>query len=230
MRYRALVVTALLSACGGDAVMQTQGVARPTADAGCPATESNPYGVCYPTSDIGDGIGSRIADFCFGAPSPTCLASLYDPDDEESRKLLVITVTALWSNPSNEQTDFILGSNFTGANMNGVSWANELAPLGVVFGQFIDDGATPGVGATTSVSELASWIADHDITNVYEWTDPGNAGLGVFFDAAAIPLNMYIDLRSMEILAIDVGLDAAMMQTIKHWLKWVASNPPMTPP
>jgi hypothetical protein len=56
--------------------------------------------------------------------------------------------------------------------------------------------------------------------------DPGNNNLGVFFDAAAIPWNANIDVRTMEILSAGVGYDGTEKADIQTWVDWVGSNPP----
>jgi len=193
--------------------------------------------------------GARISNFAFtgyewntdasGTPINTMTATVktihlgdfYDPMGKGNPaviggapiKIIHLTVAALWCGPCNDETDFIAGANYTGTNTSNASWAKELASMGVVFVQAIDDGQTPGTGAT--LTDLNTWIGRHqnDFTTM---VDPGNAGLGVFFDAAAIPFNMNIDARSMEILSSDVGFDEQMDQTIENtYLKWVNSNP-----
>jgi hypothetical protein len=226
------------------------------ATTGTPADVSaNQGAVCYPTTDIGTNprtgtiSGSRIADFAFtgypetsnltplGQPSATStvhLGDYYDPNQlgipgiigGVPIKLIHLTVAAVWCNPCNEETDFIAGANYTGANTGGASFASELAPLGVVFVQAIDDGPVVGTGAT--ISDLNQWIApakhNNDFTTM---VDPNNSNLGVFFDAAAVPFNANIDARSMEILSTDVGFDTQLDVTIKQqYLSWINANPP----
>jgi hypothetical protein len=229
------------------------GVKGPTIIQNCAATDMNGYQVCYPTSDIGTTAragtvaGSRIANFAFSGYTTTDTAKIdtttaktqtirlsdfFDPMQKgvtgiiggKPIKIIHLTVAALWCGPCNEETDFISGANYTGYNTAGAAFATELAPLGVVFVQAIDDGATPGIGAT--ITDLNTWIGRHN-NDFYTMVDPSNSNLGIFFDAAAIPFNMNIDARSMEILSADVGFDTQMDQTIKSkWLTWVAANPP----
>ncbi len=218
------------------------GVTGPTITQDCSAADQNGYGVCYPTQDIGTGarsgavFGSRIANFAFtgykatnenvlGQPTSTQTIHLGDYFDPQQKgvpgiidgvpiKLIHLTVAAVWCGPCNEETDFITGANYTGANTGGASFAKELAPLGVVFVQAIDDGPVVGIGAT--LSDLNGWIAssrhNSDITTM---VDPNNSNLGVFFDAAAVPFNANIDASTMEILQTEVGFDTQMDQTIK---------------
>ena len=235
------VFTSLLFGCGS-APPGDPGMPAPTPET-CDATQQNPYGVCYPTQNIGTGArvgstpGSTIQNFAFtGLPAnnltpldPTQaqsasttvrLSNYYDPQGKGIPgvingvpiKIIHLVVSALWCNPCNEETDFMTGANYTGANTGGASFAAELAPLGVVFVQAVDDGPVVGTGAT--LFDLGTWITRHK-NNFTTTVDPGNANLGVFFNAAAIPFNANINAKTMEILSEDVGFDTTMDQTIK---------------
>jgi hypothetical protein len=226
------------------------GVNGPTITQNCSPTDLNGYQVCYPNQDIGTTArsgqvaGNRISNFAFTgyqATDTTMLATsstktvhlgdFYDPQQKGVPgiiggvpiKIIHLVVSAVWCNPCNQETDFVTGANFTGANTGGASFATELAPLGVVFVQALDDGPSVGTGAT--ITDLNTWITNHK-NNITTFLDPGNANLGVFFDAAAIPFNMNIDARSMEILSADVGFDTGLDSTIKSkWIPWINANP-----
>jgi hypothetical protein len=89
--------------------------------------------------------------------------------------------------------------------------------------QALSDGPTFGTGAT--ITDLNNWVTHHqnDFTTM---VDPGIQNLGVFFDGAAVPFNMNIDARSMEILSTELGFDTAMDNTIKNQvLPWIDANP-----
>lgn len=246
-------VCSFFAACSSAPPPDPGVTAPPSQTTDCAAGDKNGYGVCYPTTDIGtqartnftaSGIpGSRISNYAFtgypatdttvlapGTTTTVHLAQYYDPQQKGVPgiiggvpiKVIHLTVAAVWCGPCNEETDFIAGANYTGQNTGGASFATELAPLGVVFVQAIDDGPTVGTGAT--LSDLNGWITHHknDFTST---VDPGNANLGIFFDAAAVPFNMNIDARSMEILSSEVGFDTAMDQTIKSKILPFVSNP-----
>ena len=245
--------SSVLFACSAS-VPPDPGQPGPTVTTSCADGDKNPFGVCYPTSDIGTGArtnfsangtaGQRIANFAFtgyagadtnvltaGTPTTIHLANYYNPDLQPIPnviggtpvKLIHLTVAAVWCNPCNQETDFISGANWTGANKAGAAFAKELAPLGVVFIQALSDGPVVGTGAT--MNDLNSWINKHqnDFTSML---DPGVQNLGVFFDAAAVPFNMNIDARSMEILSSEVGFDTQMDLTIKNQiLPWIDNHP-----
>jgi hypothetical protein len=188
--------------------------------------------------------GQRIANFAFTGFEPTNtsivtadspqtirLAHFYNPNlqtipnaiGDVPVKLIHLTVAAVWCGPCNMETDFISGGNWTGANTNGVSFAKELAPLGVIFVQALSDGPVMGTGAT--LDDLAGWINHHQ-SDFTEMLDPNVQNLGVFFDGALVPFNMNIDARSMEILSAAPGFDTGMGDDIKsRVLPWIDSHP-----
>jgi len=211
------------------------GVCYPTADIGTGARSS--FG--------SNGTpGQRIANFAFtgyqavdtslvqsGSPSAVHLARFYNPSLDAIPnliggvpvKLIHLTVAAVWCGPCNEETDFISGGNWTGTNPAGVSFAKELAPLGVIFVQALSDGPVVGTGAT--LTDLDAWIHHHQ-SDFTELLDPNVENLGVFFDGASVPFNMNIDARSMEILSSETGFDTTMDDTIeKQVLPWIDSHP-----
>jgi hypothetical protein len=200
-------------------------------DSGTTSGPTNPYGVPYPTANLGTQArtgtvaGNVIENYKFlGFPNATpgsltkdtgalqdiSLADYFDPKNKKY-KLLHISVAAVWCNPCNQETDELIGD------------VASLAQEGVVLIQALDDGPIEGVGAT--LGNLTQWIANKgvDYTMVL---DPGNNNLGVFFDAAAIPWNANIDVRTMEILSAGVGYDGTEKADIQTWVDWVGSNPP----
>lgn len=210
----------------GDIAERTQGLPAPFLldAAACQPENQDPYGACYPTTDLGDAPGDRLANDCTeGLPTAFCWSGFYDPEQQlgqgdEGLKLLVITTAAIWATSCSEETDFITGSNASGANLKGTSWLNEFAPAGVVFAQFL-------VGATPAA--IATWVTQHDAQSIYEGYASDDPLLS---DGAAIPTSVYVDLRSMEILAVTIGFDIHMDATIQQWLSWIATHAPMTPP
>lgn len=158
------------------------------------------------------------------------LADFYDPqqkgvkgilDDAQGNpipiKVIHVSVAGLWCEYCQQETDFMTGSNHWGTNTSTppASWATELAPLGVVFVQAIDDGITVGTGAT--IADLKTWIGWHT-SDVTTMLDPGNANLGVFFNGSGIPFNADIDARTMEILDAEDGFDSHTDVTIQQTL------------
>ncbi len=170
-------------------------------------TDLNPDGVAYPTPAAGYGRsarlgskpGSIIQNFKFlGYPSsdPTksslqtiSLANFYDPCNKRY-KVLHITVAGVWCQPCNMETDALVAAK------------SMLDSEQVVVIQALDDG--PIVGTPATKMDLDYWVKNH-MVNFTEMLDPGLQNLGGFFDAAAIPWNADIDVRTMEILDAAVG-------------------------
>jgi len=227
------VLLGLLVACGGR-TDRLEGLAGPTEG---PTCDANPYGVCYPADHVGTAVGDRIANFRFRGfrspgtytvdemttPQELALADYYDPDGELGVKILHVMVNTRWCGPSNEEADFVSGANYTGQNTGGASFARELEPLGVRFLEVLVDGI---VGQPATLDDLRAWIVDHDIDYTAA-VDPHYGELGPLFTTAAIPFNMVIDARSMQILATSVGFDTQLDASVKSWVTWVDTHPPM---
>jgi hypothetical protein len=202
--------------------------------------DTNPYGVAYPTANLGTSArkgtvaGNVIANYKFlgypnADPSQTtnvgqglqtvALADYFDPQ-VKTYKLLHLGVAAVWCVPCNDETNALAGA-----------LTQQLAQSGVVFVQALDDGPTLGIGATPT--NLNAWISGVGRAvkpappiNFTDVLDPGNANLGAFFPAAAIPWNAYIDPRTMEILYADVGYSGDPQGDAQTWLDWISKNPP----
>ncbi len=188
---------------------------------------TNPDGVAYPAKGIGvasrDGTkkGSVIQNFKFlgyptagatlngkGSLTTVALADFYDPDAKKF-KLIHLVVSAVWCAPCNAETDAIVAA-YPG-----------LAEQGVVVVQGLSDGPDQSKGATKL--DLDAWIDDHK-SNFTQFLDPSVQKLGVFFKAAAVPWNAYVDPRSMEILYSNVG-GVDVKKTAQTYLDWVKANP-----
>lgn len=168
-------------------------------DAGADAPtggDLNPYGVAYPTDHLGTNAragatrGNRIANVSLQgyAPGSTTLgkvsfANLYDPQGK-THDVVIVVAGALWDSFTPKTLDAIKGS------------PKRIATLAV-----LGEGTSPGVPAT--LANLSSFRA------LYPWAttalDAGSAVFGVFFDAAAVLLVMFIDARTMEIAQSGVG-------------------------
>ncbi len=201
------IASAAACSGGGDIVPGGTGgdAAATSPDSG---TGLNPDGVPYPslaagyghTARSGDTPGSVIADFSFhgrlaGSTELTTisLSRYYDPCNKRY-KILHLSVAAVWCEPCSEETIAVV------ADLS--SSDSVLDKDKIVFIQALDDGPTEGVPAT--VSDLDYWITQNH-SNFTEMLDPGLKNLGGFFDAAAIPWNSDIDVRTMEILDSNEG-------------------------
>jgi hypothetical protein len=177
----------------------------------CAPRDLNPYGVCYPTSDLGLDAGQVLPNGCFAGPNVSfCLAQLYDPQQRFAARLIHIAFVAKWVGVSMEEVDFIAGTDLTGANVSRVSWATELPD--VVFVDVVMDASPP---ASSVVADLQAWMsANGNVLTV------SNDTLGVFFNSTSVPTNVDIDPKTMHILDSTLGFDTNLDQTLK---KLVAS-------
>ncbi|HEY2511106.1 MAG TPA: hypothetical protein VGI39_09630 [Polyangiaceae bacterium] len=197
---------ASLEACSSEAAPRT-GVDPGSPSAG-QGSELNPDGVPYPAPSgayghlarSGSTPGSVLKNFKFlghadgsGALSTVALADYYDPCNKRY-KILHLSVAAVWCEPCNQETSAVVADR--------ASPEGTLAADKVVFLQALDDGPTEGTPAT--VSDLDYWIKSHG-SNFTEMLDPGLANLGGFFNAASIPWNADIDVRTMEMLTSSEG-------------------------
>lgn len=177
-------------------------------DAGAlPTTDVNPYGVAYPTGDIGTNArrgntaGQRIRNFAFpgyrdgsvrGSIVNVSMVDYFDPQQKLAPpvKLIHLTAAGRWDTYSNTE-------------------ANQAMPLidslradGVVWITVIVEGTTPGNAST--MADLDPFALAHPLKAPIV-LDPGAASLGAFFSQAALPWNGWIDARSMEILSSAEG-------------------------
>jgi hypothetical protein len=226
---------------GGSGQDSGRGVAPPDGSTGA----TNPYGVAYPTSNIGiiarSGTsstatpGNIIANFSFlgyvntdpgtptsvqSAPTTIHLADFYDPA-EKKYKILHLNVAARWCAPCNDEADELTGTPPYGTG--GSSVAKGLASDGIAVFSLLTEGTTLGTAAT--LSDLKTWVTGKGVDYTMG-IDPEQAMLGVFFTAAAIPWNADVDARTMEILEQGEGVSSTFLGDIEDWATWVKQNPP----
>lgn len=190
------------------------------ADAGVDASESeadggdggalpnvNPYGVAYPTGDIGttarrgNTAGQRIRNFSFagyrdaaarGTITNVSMVDYFDPQQKLSPpvKLIHLTAASRWDTYSNS------------AATQATPLIDSLRADGVVWITVLVEGTSAGVAST--MADLDAFATAHPLKAPMV-LDPGASALGVFFDQAALPWNAWIDARSMEILSAAGG-------------------------
>ena len=186
-------------------------------------TEVNPYGVAYPTKNLGyqaragNRPGSIMRNYKFlgyrdGDRSKTEVISMADYFDPEMKahKVIHFSAGALWCPPCNAEAEALVP---------------EIAGLKtkkVTVIQAIIEGDARGSGSTAD--DLNVWQQRHKI-NFTIFLDPQQGNLGQFFEAAAIPWNAYLDARSMEVLESGVGYNSDQASTYEMWSKWIDANP-----
>jgi hypothetical protein len=222
-----------------------------------PPSVKNPYGVPYPTDNIGiiarggtsatSTPGNVIQNFAFlgyfnadqgtltvdtGSPTIISLADFYDPAMKKY-KVLHLNVAARWCSPCNDEADAL---TCQGPNMPASSGSYCSGATGVTAKELATDGAaifsllTEGTseGTGSTVSDLKIWVTGKSI-DYNMGIDPEQQNLGVFFNAAAIPWNADIDTRTMELLDQGEGYDGMLQQDIENWVTWVDNNKPSYP-
>jgi thiol-disulfide isomerase/thioredoxin len=216
-------VSVLVAACSGaSSSEQDPGIAGNELPG---AKEVNPYGVAYPTKNLGQNPraggtpGNVVRNFKFlGYPGggeavarglqTMQLADYFDPEMRKN-KIIMVSVAGVWCGPCQEET------------RSTVPIAKELEAKGVVLLQALGDGPIQGKGATKE--DLDGWVQRFSV-NFNIVLDPDLKNMGPFFERGAIPFNMVVDARSMEILYAGTGATANDKQAEKY-LAWVANNP-----
>jgi hypothetical protein len=156
----------------------------------------NPYGVPYPTDNIGTNArsgsqrGDRVKNHNFQGYQPSsstlgkvALADFYDPQGKKYDAVVMVGAT-LWSSVDQPTLNAISGST------------RRIATVAV-----LGEGTSPGTPAT--LTNLATFRTKN--TFAATGLDAGFTMLGVYFDAAAVPFVMVIDARTMEIASAAVG-------------------------
>ena len=188
--------------------------------------ETNTYGVQYPTTDIGTAprkgsvAGQRIKNFKFlgyvngdvASPLTTvALADYFDPEQKVAPapvKLIHLQAAGRWCVYCQNETKDL------------TPMVEELRNLGIVWVTTVAEGGTPGTAS--KLDDLNKWIAAYKVQNTTV-LDPGNASLGIFYKAAALPWNAWIDARSMEIISYAEGYGGNIRKEVdKELAAWAA--------
>jgi hypothetical protein len=190
------------------------------------APDMNPYGVEYPTQNIGTSsrsgtkAGNRMANYKFlgypdGNPAnglqPMSLAQFFDPEGR-TYKLIHIQASGVWCVYCQKETEVVvpLKQKF---EQRKVVWLVSLAE-------------GPTQGTPSKQKDLDGWIAEFKSPYPHV-LDPGNKNLGVFYDAAALPWNANINAKTMEILQAGTGAhttEASIMTELDEWLEQIDSG------
>ncbi len=186
----------------------------------------------YPTAHLGTNPragatpGDVIHDYAFSGYRATGgvldtsqlrtvrLADYYDPDGKKGLKVLHIIAAARWSAPD--------GAEVQAA----VTATSSLAANGGVFLVVMGQGAS--VGANATKTDLDAWVTKY-APHFSIALDPGFALLSQMWDVSAVPFNVDVDLRSMEILQASVGAPADLATAVQTQIDWVNSHPPSWP-
>jgi peroxiredoxin len=189
-----LTVLAFLgTGCQADAV----------ASAGAPVCESGEaQGSCsgstssYPSGSFGTNVGSKVENLDFLTPEGETI-TLQDLRAGGDKTLLLVSTTAGWCSACIEEQPF-LESFFQTYSCEG---------LDVMVAVFEDAQYAP-----VNESHAGQWKTQYGLSfNVFadpekSWSD--------YYDVSMAPMNMLIDLCTMEILEIHTGSDPALLETL----------------
>ena len=189
---------------------------------------ANPDGAPYPTDHIGGAEraggrpGDRIPNFTFQAYvdgdraaglKTISLADYYDPTGKRA-KVLDLQVSAVWCAVCSEVTRAT------------VPVKEKLRQEGAIILDVFVAGTSPSAGP--SGSEVESWMSKHgsNVTTAIDVRGRRLRGIGV--DPNAVPYDILIDLRTMEILDSSVGapLNFDVAKYVREGLQYVASHDP----
>jgi hypothetical protein len=145
-----------------------------------------------------------------GDLTPVALSDFYDPTGMKYRVIRLV-VAASWCGPCNQEADFVVTNKIP----------ETVAADGGVFIQALSDGPIVGTGATQL--DLEAWITKHALN--FSAVLDGDNKLGPFWLQDAIPENITIDARSMEILAKEAGFGQGILSEMQNWISWTKNNP-----
>ncbi|MCW5834663.1 MAG: redoxin domain-containing protein [Labilithrix sp.] len=213
----ALVVAAACSS--------SDGAQAPFPDPDLPLVEANPDGEPYPTDRIGgtkrSGTrpGDRMPNLTFrayrsgraGGLETVSLAEYFDPT-QARHKVLHLQIAATWCAICSSELEATM------------SVVDELEARGIRFLEVIVSGATAGKGP--SLAEVDAWIDRHG-TTFPTGIDVAARRLGALgVNGAAMPHDILLDTRTMEILDSSVGAPVDVAKYVLEALRFVEENPP----
>jgi hypothetical protein len=217
----------LLVACFGVLVPSCKSDEPPDfADPNVPPVETNADGDPYPTDHLGGNPrrggtrGDRIPNFAFQAYrdgnraaglSPISLSEFFDPK-QKKHKILHLQVAATWCTICSSELEAT------------VSVKDPLLERGVVFFEVVVAGASFARGP--ALSEVDEWIDRHK-TNFSTGIDVQARRLGgIGVSTTAMPHDIMIDTRTMEILDSSIGAPLDVAKYVGDGLRWVNEHPP----
>jgi hypothetical protein len=196
-------------------------------DPDIPLVAANVDGDVYPNDNIGGRKrlgkrpGNRMPNFTFkayrngrGAGLETVsLAEYYDPAQKRN-KVLHIQVAATWCAICSSELEAT------------VPITAEMKAKGIEFLEIVVSGATAGAGP--GQGELDNWVDRHK-TNFPTAIDVRGRRLAVLgVNTSAMPHDILIDTRTMEILDSSVGAPLDVAKYVNDGLTFVTTSPPST--
>lgn len=150
----------------------------------------------YPSAPFGVVEGAVIEDLTF----PTwdgSTTSLSELRADENKKLLLLTTSAGWCAACIEEQPFLRQLHID----------NEARGLTVLVSVFEDSDTN-----AADEAYAAEWREIHDLP--FDVLVDADTQLGAYYDTALTPMNMFVDLDTMEMIKIGVGADRGLVESI----------------
>lgn len=230
-RAFAFVAVSLVAACSATFVAACSatlvGEGSPVADGGTPnegtdaaaaSARKNPYGVPYPTKNLGFGArsgetpGAVLPDVALVGYRPgadttgeVALADVFDPEGR-THDLVAVMLCASWNEPSNALMASL-----------GQKSPSRVALLAVL-------GESGSAGNPATLESLTTWRPKVPAT-VHNLLDPGWSTL-VGLRATSVPYVVLLDARTMEIVNVQAGAPADPAATFESVREAVRARAP----
>lgn len=105
-----------------------------------------------------------------------------------------------------------------------MSVKEPLAAEGVVFFEVVVSGAIAGTGP--SLGEVDAWVSRHQANFSIGIDVRARRSGTIGVDPSAMPHDILIDTRTMEILDSSIGAPLDIVKYVRDGLRWVEDNPP----
>lgn len=150
----------------------------------------------YPDGPYGLGAGDVLADLTFtGADGAEF--SFGDVFADPKHRVLLVTTTAGWCTACIEEQPKLKALH---DELNGKG-------LQIVAAMFEDADFSPA-----TVQQIADWDARYDLP--YPLVLDADFKLGAYYDETLTPMNMIVDVDTMEILKVTTGFDEAVVRAV----------------
>ncbi len=175
----------------------------PMPDADLTSVATNPDGVAYPASNIGGRArsasqpGQTFPDLTLegvrsaataDTPAVVSMAEYYDPEGLRNDLLHVMAIF-MWCPHCNNETNSL-------AQIAGWQTSHRVAAVQIAMQNY--DGGAPGW------SDVQQWARSHNLA-IPVLVDAQGSELGQYFPVNAVPVNIAVDPRTMEVLSVDIG-------------------------
>ncbi|MFN7131308.1 MAG: TlpA family protein disulfide reductase [Myxococcales bacterium] len=194
---------AALTACGPGPEKQPTDNNTPPEEQDPGLDPENPTGgPAYPEGPYGTRVGDVVRNFALygfrtgsGSYVNVRLSDFYDADGSKNYKVMWINVAAGWCGPCRaEQPDMVKKCDANASKglvcYTALTDNNDYKPADKEF--------------------IEGWGAQYKIKHAL--VHDGTTKWGYYFDKAATPMNMLVDTRTMKILYLGTGYDAAAIE------------------